>query len=86
VKTPFGFYIFEVKSTTPGSQQSLAQSQASVKAQLLATQQQQALSTFVKNFKKKWMGKTDCRAGFVVSDCKQYKAPKTGTGTTKTTP
>jgi foldase protein PrsA len=83
VKTPFGFYIFEVKSTTPGSQQSLAQAQASVKAQLVATQQQSALSTFVKNFKKKWMGKTDCRAGYVVSDCKQYKAPKTGTtGTT----
>jgi len=83
VKTPFGFYIFEVKSTKPGSQQPLTQAQASVKAQLVATQQQSALSSFVKNFKKKWMGKTDCRSGYVVSDCKQFKAPKTGT--TKTT-
>lgn len=77
VKTPFGFYIFEVKGVTPGSAQSLAQAQSSVKSQLVATQQQSALSSFVKNFKKKWTAKTDCRAGFVVMDCKQYKAPKT---------
>jgi foldase protein PrsA len=78
VKTPFGFYIFDVKSATSGSVQPLAQAQASVKSQLVATQQQAALSSFVKNFKKKWTAKTDCRAGFVVQDCKQYKAPKTG--------
>ena len=77
VKTPFGFYIFEVKSTTPGSAQPLAQAQSSVKSQLIATQQQAALSAFVKGFKKKWTGKTECRAGYVVMDCKQYKAPKT---------
>jgi foldase protein PrsA len=77
VRTAFGFYIFEVKSATPGSQQTLAQAQASVKAQLVATAQQGALSKFVKEFKKKWTAKTDCRAGYVVVDCKQYKAPKT---------
>ena len=77
VKTPFGYYIFEVQKITPGSQQTLKQAEASIKAQLTATQQQKALSTFVKEFKKKWMGKTECRAGFVVQDCKGYKAPKT---------
>src|SRR5207249_4860815 len=77
VKTPFGYYVFEVKGTTPGSQQSLAQAKASVKSQLAATQQQTALSTFVKDFKKKWTGKTDCRKEYTVMDCKQYKAPKT---------
>jgi foldase protein PrsA len=78
VKTPFGFYIFEVKGVTPGSLQTPAQAQASVRSQLGAQQQQSALSSFVKGFKKKWTAKTDCRAGFVVVDCKQYKAPKTG--------
>ncbi len=82
VKTPFGYYVFEVKNITPGSQQSLKQSEASIKAQLMASQQQAALSKFVKNFRKKWTAKTDCRPGFVVADCKQYKAPKTSTGTT----
>ncbi|HEY1449622.1 MAG TPA: peptidyl-prolyl cis-trans isomerase [Solirubrobacteraceae bacterium] len=77
VKTPFGYYIFEVQSITPGSQQTLKQAEASIKAQLTATKQQTALSKFVKEFKKKWQGKTECRSGYVVADCKGYKAPKT---------
>ena len=76
VKTAFGYYIYEVKSVTPGSLETLAQAQPSVRSQLVATQQQSALSSFVKNFKKKWTAKTDCRKGYVVMDCKQYKAPK----------
>jgi foldase protein PrsA len=77
VKTPFGVYLFRVRAITPGSTQSLAQSEATIKAQLTATQQQSALTNFVKKFKSKWTAKTDCRTGFVVMDCKQYKAPKT---------
>jgi foldase protein PrsA len=83
VKTPFGYYIYEVKSSTPGTQQTLAQSEASIKQQLTATTQRAALSKFVKEFQKTWTAKTDCRPEFVVMDCKQYKAPKTSTtGTT----
>ncbi len=80
VKTPFGYYVFEVQTITPGSQQTLKQAEASIKPQLTATQQQTALTKFVKNFKKKWKAKTDCRSGYVVADCKQYKAPKTPAG------
>jgi foldase protein PrsA len=76
VKTPFGFYVFRVKKITPGNTQSLAQSEATIKAQLTATQQQAALTNFVKSFKKKWTEKTDCREEYTVMDCKQYKAPK----------
>ena len=84
VKTPFGYYIYEVKSTTPGTQQSLAQSEASIKAQLSSGHQQEALSKFVKEFKKKWTEKTECRSGYEVMDCKGYKAPKTGSTATET--
>jgi foldase protein PrsA len=86
VKTPFGYYVFEVMSVTPGTQQTLAQAQSSIKQQLTATGQQSALSKFVKEFKKKWTGRTDCRAGFVVMDCKQYKAPKTTSTATPVVP
>ncbi|HYM56002.1 MAG TPA: peptidyl-prolyl cis-trans isomerase [Solirubrobacteraceae bacterium] len=86
IKTPFGYYIFEVKSTTPSKQSSLAQVQSSIKQQLAAQNQQQALSKFVKDFKTKWTSKTDCRSGFVVTDCKQYKAPKTGSTSKTPTP
>jgi foldase protein PrsA len=77
VKTPFGYYIYEVTAITPGSQQTLKQAEASIKSQLTATQQQKALSSFVKEFKKKWMAKTECRSGYEIADCKGYKAPKT---------
>lgn len=76
IKTPFGYYVFEVQSITPGSQQTLKQAEASIKSQLTATQQQSALSTFVKDFKKKWIAKTECRSGYTIPDCKGYKAPK----------
>jgi foldase protein PrsA len=82
VKTPFGYYIYEVKSVSNGSQQTLAQAQASIKQQLTSTQQSTALSTFVANFKKKWTAKTECRSGYVVQDCHEYKAPKGSTGAT----
>jgi foldase protein PrsA len=82
VKTPFGFYVYEVKSVTKGSQQTLAQAQSSIKQQLTSTHQSTALSTFVANFKKKWTAKTECRSGYVVMDCKSYKAPKGSTGAT----
>jgi foldase protein PrsA len=82
VKTPFGYYVYEVLSATPGSQQSLSQVKSTIKQQLVATGEQSALSKFVKEFKKKWMGKTECRSGYTVADCKGYKAPKTS-GTAK---
>ena len=86
VTTPFGFYIYEVTGISPGSPQTQAQAQASIKQQLTATQQQTALSNFVKEFKKRWTGRTDCRAGYVVADCKQYKAPKTTSPSAPITP
>ncbi len=86
VKTPFGYYVYEVKSIKPGSQESLAQAQSSIKTQLAATQQQSVLSKFVKEFKTKWKAKTECRSAYVVADCEQYKAPKTSSTSTSTTP
>jgi foldase protein PrsA len=86
VKTTFGYYIFEVTGVKAGSQQTLAQAQSTIKQQLTATQQQAALSKFIKDFRKKWTDKTDCRAGYVVMDCKQYKAPKTTSTPTPVTP
>ncbi len=76
VKTPFGYYIYEVKAISAGNQQTLAQSKATIKQQLIATGQQAALSKFVASFKKRWTEKTECKSGYVVTDCKEYKAPK----------
>jgi foldase protein PrsA len=77
IKTPFGYYIFEVTAVHAPSAQSLAQVKASIKQQLAAQQQQGALTKFVANFKKKWEGRTECLKEYTVQDCKGYKAPAT---------
>ncbi|HWW90993.1 MAG TPA: peptidyl-prolyl cis-trans isomerase [Solirubrobacteraceae bacterium] len=82
LKTAFGYYVYRVKSSSPGSQQPLSQAEAAIKSQLTATQSQTALSSFVTAFRNKWKAKTECRSGYVVKDCKQFKEPKTSTTTT----
>jgi foldase protein PrsA len=86
IKTVFGYYIFEVTSITPGNQLTLAQAEASIRQQLTATNQQAALTNFIKEFKKKWLAKTECRPGYVQMNCKEYKAPKTSTEGTPAVP
>jgi foldase protein PrsA len=77
IKTPFGYYVYEVKKTLPPNQQPLSKVQSSIQQQITAQKSQKALSEFVKNFRKKWTARTDCRSGYSVQDCKSYKAPKT---------
>jgi foldase protein PrsA len=84
IKTPFGYYIFLVQKRTPGTQQSLAQVKESIKQQIGALQEQQALSKFSKSLESNWKAKTECLAEYVVQNCKEYKAPKTTLPTTTT--
>ena len=83
VKTPFGYYIYEVTSITPGTSEPLSKVEATIKQQLTSTGEQKSLTKFTKEFKSKWKSKTECRSGFVVADCSTYKAPKTTSSSTK---
>jgi foldase protein PrsA len=77
IKTAFGFYIFKVQKITPASQQTLKQSRDTIRQILASQNQQNALDKFVKNFRKKWKDKTNCRDGYVIQDCKNAPPPKT---------
>lgn len=81
VKTQFGYYVFEVTKVTPASQQTLAQARETIKQLLASQNQQKALDDFVKDFRKKWKDRTECRKGYVTQDCDNAPKPKT-TGTT----
>jgi foldase protein PrsA len=85
IKTPFGYYIYEVKKTIPGSQQALSKVQSTISQQISSEKQQKSLSEFIKNFRKKWEARTECRSQYSVKDCKGYKAPK-GSASTATQP
>jgi len=80
VKTPLGFYVFEVFRVTPAKQRSLSESKESIRQILVSQKQQKATEEFTKNYEKKWKSRTECRKGFVIEACKN--APKTTTTAT----
>ena len=59
------------------SQQTLAQVKEPIEQRLQTQGHRQALTKFVAEYRKKWEAGTDCRPGYVVRDCRQFKAPKT---------
>jgi foldase protein PrsA len=84
VKGQFGYYVLEVTGITAGNQQSLAQATAQIQAYLSQQAQNNAKTAIDAAIKKKYLRQTQCRSGFLMSDCSGYKAPKTAT--TATTP
>ncbi len=75
VKTQFGFYVFEVEKITKASQQTLQEATPTIRQLLASENQQKALDQFVKDFRKDWKDKTECREGFKTADCKGEKEP-----------
>jgi foldase protein PrsA len=70
VKTQFGHYVFEVEKIQAASQQTLEQAKETIRQTLQSQNQQKALDAFVKDFRKKWKERTECRDGFETRDCK----------------
>jgi len=70
VKTQFGYYVFKVSKVTAASQQTFEQAKPTITQTLASQNQQKALDTFVKSFRKRWKEKTDCRKGYTTPDCK----------------
>jgi len=79
VKVQFGYYVFQVQKITPAKQQTLKEASPAIKQELTATNQKNADDKFNKDLRDKWKGKTNCRDGFVMDQCKNFKAPKTAT-------
>jgi foldase protein PrsA len=75
VKTQFGWYVFEVDKVTQADQQTLDEATTTIRQTLASQNQQKALDTFVKDFRERWREKTDCRDGFVTSDCSNGPEP-----------
>jgi foldase protein PrsA len=85
VKTQFGYYVFQVTKITPGSQQSLSSAKVQIKQLLISQGQQTTLDTFIKDFQKKWKGRTVCQKGYQTADCSNPPKAKPSTATPATT-
>ena len=75
VKTQFGWYVFEVDKISKASQQTAEQAKPTIEQVLSSQNQQKALDEFVKDFRKKWKDKTECRDEYVTQDCKNAPEP-----------
>jgi foldase protein PrsA len=75
VKTQFGWYVFKVDKVSKASQQTLEQAKTTIKQVLASQNQQKALDEFVKDFRKKWKDKTECREEYATQDCKNGPDP-----------
>jgi len=74
VKTQFGWYVFEVEKVSEPSQQTLEQSQDTIKQLLRSERQQKALDAFIKDFREEYKDETNCADDYRVAECKN--APK----------
>jgi foldase protein PrsA len=66
------YYVFEVTKITPAREQTLAQSQASIRRQLAAQRLRQVSAQLLQAGERRWIARTDCRPGYVVAQCRQY--------------
>jgi hypothetical protein len=54
--------------------QALSAASTSIKQELRSQSEERTFSAFKRAFRKRWTARTDCRAGYVVLECRQYKA------------
>jgi foldase protein PrsA len=80
VKTQFGWYVFEVQKVTPASQQTLEESEQTIRNLLRSQGQQRALDSFIKDFREDYKNDTDCADDYRVAECKNAPKESTETG------
>jgi foldase protein PrsA len=80
VKTQFGWYVFEVTDITEASQQSLEDAKETIRNLLKSEREQDALDSFIEDFREKYKDETQCADDYVVEDCDNAEDEATSTG------
>jgi foldase protein PrsA len=71
------YFLIRVTRVAPAYVQPLAQVQGAIGKKLSAARQRRTLAAFIAAWRRKWIARTDCDAGYVVQKCRQYAASKT---------
>jgi foldase protein PrsA len=74
----YGYFFFEVVKVHPPLQKSLAEVKDQLASSLPETLRVGLLTREVADFRRRWRARSDCRAGFVVEDCRQWARPQPG--------
>jgi foldase protein PrsA len=80
VKTQFGWYVFEVSDVNEASQQSLEDAKETIENLLKSEREQEALDSFIEDFREKYKDETQCADDYVVEDCDNAEDEATSTG------
>jgi hypothetical protein len=78
IDTWFGWFVFKVTKVLLDREQPLAAVEAAIRRRMLSQERHAALATFLKRWRASWAARTDCSAGYVVADCRQFNGPITG--------
>lgn len=70
VKAADGYYVFEVTRVFRARQQTFDEARPTVERLLISEARRKQLDKFTEKFREKWRSRTDCRDGYVTSDCK----------------
>jgi parvulin-like peptidyl-prolyl isomerase len=69
------YYAFEVVAATPGGMRPFKEIEASVREKLSVELLHKEQASIITAFRKKWLARTSCSAGYVVSRCREYHGP-----------
>ena len=70
------YYLIEVKQITPARFEPLTQAAASIKKQLAEERRRRTISAFISAWRTKWTTRTNCRPGYIMQKCHEYKGPR----------
>jgi foldase protein PrsA len=76
VRRRVDYFVFEVVKIVPAGHLTLAQVRATISRSLMDARRRAALVTAVHAWRTAWAARTDCRRGYVVQKCRQYKGVK----------
>jgi foldase protein PrsA len=71
------YFVIEVTRVTRPYVQSLSHVRAAIAKRLTDQRRRKTLAAFVAAWRRRWLAKTDCQAGFIVQKCRQYRGAKT---------
>jgi foldase protein PrsA len=75
VEAQHGYYVFEVTRVFKARQQSLEEAKPTIRTLLVSEARREKLNEFTGEFNRKWKNRTECREGYVSSDCKNGPNP-----------
>jgi parvulin-like peptidyl-prolyl isomerase len=67
------YWAFEVVKVVPGRTKTLAEVKAAVRQKLSEELLAQERARFIRAFRKKWLARTSCAPGYLVSRCKEWR-------------